>query len=129
VHTYIFENELFPTDSVQQRQHVGVVGCRKFFSVPINFRKFLLDSLHLLAPPWLGACPKVEKERILKPIMGSSTNFVYGQLVCYIAVLGFSFWSYKKRTNPGGRSLDGIAGSHPVGGRNVCLLWILSVVK
>jgi hypothetical protein len=74
-----------------------------FFSVPINFRKLLFGSLRLLAPPWLGACPKAEKERILKSITGSSANFEFGELLCYIAVLGFSFWSYKKRTNPGGR--------------------------
>jgi hypothetical protein len=29
--TYVFENELFSTTAVQQRQHVGAVGCRTFF--------------------------------------------------------------------------------------------------
>jgi len=40
---YIFENELFPTVAVQQRQHVDAVGCVTFFSGLISM--FVFDSL------------------------------------------------------------------------------------
>jgi hypothetical protein len=48
----------------------------------LEFRKFLLGALHLLARPWLGYLRKAEKERMLNRIMGSSENFKYGQLLC-----------------------------------------------
>jgi hypothetical protein len=32
-------------------------------------------------------------------------------------------------TYPGGRVLAGIAGSNPAGGIDVCLLWVLRIVR
>jgi len=82
------------------RGNMCVCGCGRVSQVFVacwsaalclEFRKFLLGALHLLAPPWTGYCPKADKERMLKCIMGSNTNFKYGQLLCFIAVLGFIY--------------------------------------
>jgi len=43
----------------------------------------------------------------------------------------FDYVSYRyvsTKAEPGGRSLAGIAGSNPVGGTDVCVLWMLCVV-
>ena len=47
-HTYVFENGLFPTMAVQQRQHLDAVGCRRFLggrsaSLSLMFCRFLVD--------------------------------------------------------------------------------------
>ena len=47
-HTYVFENGLFPTMAVQQRQHLDAAGCRKFLggrseSLSLIVYKFLVD--------------------------------------------------------------------------------------
>jgi len=57
-----------------------------------EFRKFLLGALHLLAPPWLGYCPKVEKVRTLKHIKVSSANLsmdnYYATLLSWVLYFG-----------------------------------------
>ena len=68
IYTHIFENKLFPTTAVQQRQHVDAVGCRTFLvaawsaCLALTFWKFLQvatrfvrGEAHPLAPPWLWA--------------------------------------------------------------------------
>jgi hypothetical protein len=45
MHSFIFENELFPTSAVQQRQHVDAVGCGTFSSGLIS--KFVFDILQI----------------------------------------------------------------------------------
>jgi len=51
-----------------------------------------LGDLHLLAPSWLGCCPKLEKERTLKPIKGCSANLnmdnYYATLVSWVSYFG-----------------------------------------
>ena len=63
-YTYIFENEVFPTKVVQQRQHVDAVGWGTFLSELTSmfvFDTFLIPSgciaPHLLSPGYMTALP------------------------------------------------------------------------
>jgi len=54
VYIYTFENEFFPTTTVQQRQQVDAVGCPTLISFGIlqnlvGADRFVLDELHPLA--------------------------------------------------------------------------------
>jgi hypothetical protein len=65
IHTNSFESELFPTKSVQQKQHADVAGCRTFFNglvacLSSMLCRSLVDALHPLELPWLWACCQIQ---------------------------------------------------------------------
>jgi hypothetical protein len=69
LYTHILENELFPTTTVQQRQHVDAVRVARFswlvsmfvfdiFKFLVGASRFVVGTLHTLALPWLLAWAK-----------------------------------------------------------------------
>jgi len=50
-------------------------------------------------------------------------------LLRFNIILSFHLQTYPAQVDPGGRSLAEIAGSNPAGGMDVCLLWMLCVVR